>query len=198
VNSIPADQEILFLPDFFLGAHVRRVSGRSNIHIWLGECHVHAGITPSSLARQREEHPGAELLVHPECGCATSVVEAMSAGAIPSDGVQVLSTEGMIRRPAESDNREFIVATETGILYRLRRANPDKTFYAASDRAECQYMKMTTLPKVLRSLESMEHRITVPTDIADRARRALERMVAVGGGTSGPPLVGVAGFDPGE
>jgi len=198
VNSIPAYKEILFLPDLFLGAHVRRVTGRQNFHVWLGECHVHAGITPLSLARQRAEHPGAELLVHPECGCATSVVEAMSAGSIPSDGVQVLSTEGMIRRPGESGNKEFIVATETGILHRLRRANPDKTFYAASDRAECQYMKMTTLPKVLASLELMQHRITVPDDVAARARLALERMVAVGGNAPHQPLAGVAGFDPGE
>ena len=198
VNSIPADKEILFLPDLFLGAHVRRVTGRQNFHVWLGECHVHAGITPLSLARQRAEHPGAELLVHPECGCATSVVEAMSAGSIPSDGVQVLSTEGMIRRPGESGNKEFIVATETGILHRLRRANPDKTFYAASDQAECQYMKMTTLPKVLASLELMQHRITVPDDVAARARLALERMVAVGGNAPHQPLAGVAGFDPGE
>jgi quinolinate synthase len=197
VNSIPAGKEILFLPDLFLGAHVRRVTGRENIHVWLGECHVHAGITPLSLARQRAEHPDAELLVHPECGCATSVVEAMSAGAIPSDGVQVLSTEGMIRRPTESANREFIVATETGILHRLRKANPDKTFFAASDRAECQYMKMTTLPKVLNSLEKMQYRITVPPEVAKKARLALERMVAVGGGSQ-QPLAGVAGFDPGE
>lgn len=197
VNSIPAEQEILFLPDFFLGAHVRRVTGRQNIRIWLGECHVHAGITPLSLSQQRAEHPRAEVLVHPECGCATSVVEAMSAGAIASDGVQVLSTEGMIRRPAESGSNEFIVATETGILHRLRRANPGKTFFAASDRAECQYMKMTTLPKVLHSLEAMVHRITVPKDVADRARRALERMVAVGG-SAPQTLTGVAGFDPGE
>jgi quinolinate synthase len=104
----------------------------------------------------------------------------------------------MIRRPAESVNREFIVATETGILHRLRRANPDKTFFAASDRAECQYMKLTTRPKVLNSLERMQYRITVPADVAAKARLALERMVAVGGSTSGPPLVGVAGFDPGE
>src|SRR5687767_11347316 len=197
VNSIPADRDILFLPDLFLGAHVRRVTGRPNIHVWLGECHVHAGITPLSLARQRSEHPNAELLVHPECGCATSVVEAMSAGAIPTDGVQVLSTEGIIRRPGESGNTEFIVATETGILHRLRRANPDKTFYAASDRAECQYMKMTTLPKVLASLELMQYRITVPPEVAKKARLALERMVAVGGGSQ-QPLAGVAGFDPGE
>src|SRR6185503_4097848 len=154
-------------------------------------------ITPFSLASQRAEHPDAELLVHPECGCATSVVEAMSAGAIASDGVQVLSTEGMIRRPSESASKEFIVATETGILYRLRRANPDKTFFAASERAECQYMKLTTLPKVLNALEKLQYRITVPPDIAARARLALERMVAVGG--SAPrQLAGVAGFDPGE
>ena len=197
VNSIPAEKDILFLPDLFLGAHVRRVTGRQNMHIWLGECHVHAGITPQSLARQRADHPTAELLVHPECGCATSVVEAMSAGAIPSDGMHVLSTEGMIRRPGESASREFIVATETGILHRLRRANPDKTFFAASDRAECQYMKMTTLPKVLDALEKTQYRITVPPEIAARARLALERMVAVGGNAP-RQLAGVAGFDPGE
>jgi quinolinate synthase len=118
----------------------------------------------------------------------------MSAGAIDPEGVQILSTEGMIRRPPESPRREFIVATETGILHRLRRANPDKTFYAASDRAECQYMKMTTLPKVLRSLERTEHRITVPDDVAARARQALERMVAIGGNAP----THLAGFDPGE
>ncbi|MBC7894453.1 MAG: quinolinate synthase NadA [Cytophagaceae bacterium] len=194
VESIDADKDILFLPDFFLGAHVRRMTGRKNIHVWQGECHVHAGITPQSLSRQRTEHPGAEVLVHPECGCATNVVEAVSAGAIPSDGVHILSTEGMIKRPGVSDASAFIIATETGILHRLRRANPDKTFIAASDRAECQYMKMTTLPKVLRSLEHLEHRITVPEDVAQRARLALERMVSIGG--SNPPRAPV--FDPGE
>jgi quinolinate synthase len=197
VNSIPTDREILFLPDVFLGAHVRRVTGRANMHIWMGECHVHAGITPDSLERQRREHPGAEVLVHPECGCATNVVEAVSAGAIPAEGVQILSTEGMIRRPSQSHSREFIVATETGILHRLRRANPGRTFIPASDRAECQYMKMITLPKVLRSLERMEHRITVPPDVAARARLALERMVAIGG-TNPPSQTLATGFDPGE
>ncbi|MGQ0765791.1 MAG: quinolinate synthase NadA [Gemmatimonadota bacterium] len=195
VNSIPEDREILFLPDFFLGNHVRRVTGRANMHVWMGECHVHAGITPQSLASQRERTPHAEVLVHPECGCATSVVEAVSAGAIPGDGVHVLSTEGMIRRPAVSSAREFIVATETGILHRLRRANPDKVFFAASDRAECQYMKLTTLPKVLRSLEELQHRITVDQPTADRARLALERMVAIGGASVRSPTGAV---DPGE
>jgi quinolinate synthase len=181
INAIPAEQDILFLPDMFLGAHVRRATGRDNIHVWMGECHVHAGITPQSLSRQRAAHPDAEVLVHPECGCSTNVLEAMSAGAIAPDGVHVLSTEGMIQRPGHSAARSFIVATETGILHRLRRANPDKTFYAASDRAECMYMKMTTLPKVLHALERMEYRVTVPADVAARARLALERMVAIGG-----------------
>ena len=196
IEAIPADRDILFLPDFFLGNHVRRVTGRQNIHVWMGECHVHAGITPQSLSRQREEHPGAEVLVHPECGCATNVVEAISAGAIPGEGVQILSTEGMIRRPGASAADTFIVATETGILHRLRRSNPGKTFVAASDRAECQYMKLTTLPKVARALERLEHRITVAPDIAARARLALERMVAIGG--SSPPRAPAIGFDPGE
>jgi quinolinate synthase len=199
VQSIPEDQEILFLPDLFLGAHVRRVTGRKNIHLWMGECHVHAGITPQSLEQQRAEHPDAEVLVHPECGCATNVVEAMSAGAIRGDGVHILSTEGMIRRPSQSRATEFIVATETGILYRLRRANPGKSFIAASERAECEYMKVTTMPKVLRSLERLEHRIVVSPEIADRARLALERMVAVGG-QPGQGAAGLApsGEDPGE
>src|ERR671913_99551 len=116
INAIPADKEILFCPDMFLGAHVRRVTGRQNIHVWMGECHVHAGIDPEHISRQRALHPGAEFLIHPECGCSTSVLEAMSAGDVDPTGVQVLSTEGMIKRPAISDASDFIVATEVGIL----------------------------------------------------------------------------------
>src|SRR5882672_8661553 len=121
VNSIPIDQEILFLPDMFLGAHVRRISGRTNMHVWMGECHVHAGIDPEDIRLQRAAHPGAEFLIHPECGCATSVVEAVSAGDVDPVGVQILSTEGMIKRPKISPANEFIIATEVGILHRLRR-----------------------------------------------------------------------------
>ena len=198
INAIPADKEILFCPDMFLGAHVRRATGRENIRVWMGECHVHAGIDPEDIAVQRARHPGAEFLIHPECGCSTSVLDAVSSGAIDAEGVKVLSTEGMIRRPAESPNEQFIVATEVGILHRLRRENPTKTFFAANDRAVCAYMKVTTLPKVLRSLERLEHRITVPDDVAKRARRAIERMIAIGG-KGGPPLSPVPEtFDPGE
>ncbi|HEX9248792.1 MAG TPA: quinolinate synthase NadA, partial [Gemmatimonadaceae bacterium] len=142
-------------------------------------------------------HPGAEFLIHPECGCATSVVEAVSAGDVDPAGVQILSTEGMIRRPRISDNDEFIVATEVGILHRLRRENPKKTFYPANPDAVCAFMKVTTLPKVLNSLVRMEHRITVPPAIAARARRAIERMVAIGGQTPLSPLP-ESSEDPGE
>ncbi|GAC1652261.1 MAG: quinolinate synthase NadA [Gemmatimonadaceae bacterium] len=181
VNAIPADRVILFLPDMFLGAHVRRVTGRRNIEVWMGECHVHAGIGPADIARQRAAHPSAEFLIHPECGCSTSVLEAVSAGDIDPTGAHILSTEGMIRRPGASAADEFIVATEVGILHRLRRENPRKTFYAANDQASCAYMKVTTLPKMLDSLRHLRHRITVHPDVATRARRAIERMVAIGG-----------------
>jgi quinolinate synthase len=196
VNSIPADQEILFLPDMFLGAHVRRMTGRENMHVWMGECHVHAGITPENINLQRSLHPRAEFLVHPECGCSTSVLEAISAGDVSAEGVQILSTEGMIKRPALSEADEFIVATEVGILHRLRRENPGKRFHAANERASCAYMKVTTLPKVRDALQRMQHVITVPPDIARRARRAIERMVAIGGTSSTPLLPGEV--DPGE
>jgi quinolinate synthase len=197
VNAIPADTEILFCPDMFLGAHVKRMSGRENIRIWMGECHVHAGIDPEDIRLRREEHPGAEFLIHPECGCSTSVLEAMSAGDVDPEGVQILSTEGMIKRPALSDADEFIVATEIGILHRLRRENPSKRFFAANEKAACAYMKVTTLPKVKRALERMEHRITVPTPVANRARRAIERMVAIGGQQPLSPVPDTT-VDPGE
>ena len=197
INAIPADTEILFCPDMFLGAHVKRLSGRDNIRIWMGECHVHAGIDPEDIRLRRAEHPGAEFLIHPECGCSTSVLEAMSAGEVDPEGVQILSTEGMIKRPARSDADEFIVATEVGILHRLRRENPSKRFFAANEKASCAYMKVTTLPKVRRSLVEMTHRITVPAPIASRARQAIERMIAIGGQQPLSP-VPEKSVDPGE
>ncbi len=195
VNAIPADKEILFLPDMFLGAHVRRITGRKNIHVWMGECHVHAGIDPENIRLQRSLHPEAEFLIHPECGCATSVVEAVSAGDVDPEGVHILSTEGMIKRPGVSDASTFIVATEIGILHRLEKAYPGKRFFAANERASCAYMKVTTLPKVLAAIEQLQHRITVPHDVAARARLSIERMVAIGGGA---PVPASPGVDPGE
>ncbi len=157
---------------------------------------MHAGIDPEHLEATRQAHPDAEFLVHPECGCATSVMEAISAGEAYAVGAEILSTEGMIRRPAQSERDEFIVATEVGILHRLRKENPAKRFFPANPRAVCAYMKVTTLPKVLRSLERMEHRITVPDEVAAKARRAIERMVAIGGIAPTPLTPGAK--DPGE
>src|SRR3954464_6522410 len=199
VNSIPPEHEILFLPDMFLGAHVRRMTKRENILVWMGECHVHAGIDPENIRLQRSLHPQAEFLIHPECGCSTSVLEAISAGDVDPAGVQILSTEGMIKRPAVSDANEFIVATEVGILHRLRRENPGKTFFAANERASCAYMKVTTLPKVRTALLHTQHRITVPGEVASRARLAIERMIAIGGGAKQPLSPDPdSGIDPGE
>jgi quinolinate synthase len=158
----------------------------------MGECHVHAEISPDSLAKVRRQHPDAELLVHPECGCTTGLLDASSAGGMDTKGLQVLSTEGMMRRPRYSGSNEFIVATEVGILHRLRKAHPEKQFFAADERASCRFMKVTTLPKVLNALTRMQPRITVPAEIADRARLAIERMIEIGGSPIAPCAPAVA------
>jgi quinolinate synthase len=177
VNAIPPDREILFLPDMYLGAYVKEMTGRK-LHLWLGECHVHAGMRPDVITTIRSAHPGAEMLVHPECGCTTSFLYYDAAGDLP-EKVHFRSTEGMMRHVAQSPAREFIVATETGILHRMRQQSPDKVFYPAKKDATCRYMKMITLEKVLNSLENDVHEIRVPEEIAERARLAIERMVQI-------------------
>jgi quinolinate synthase len=178
VNGIPENREILFCPDMFLGAHVERVTGRS-MHIWMGECHVHGGIQPAHLDAMRRDHPGAELLIHPECGCTTSMMYRSSSGDLPGPTTVVTSTEGMVRRAVESPASTFIVATEVGILHRMERLAPGKTFLPASPSAVCGYMKMITLPKIAASLETLSPRITVVPEVAARARLAIDRMLAV-------------------
>jgi quinolinate synthase len=178
VQAIPPDREILFLPDFFLGSWIQRVTGR-RMHIWMGECHVHAGIHPERIGAVRQAHPDAELLVHPECGCTTSVLYYMEDGAIPREGAQVVSTEGMIQRAHASAAREFLVATETGILHRMRRDNPDKQFIPVSEDAVCPYMKKITLAKVRDALRDMRVEVRVPREMALRARAPIERMLAI-------------------
>jgi quinolinate synthase len=177
VNSIPRDREILFCPDMFLGAHVERVTGR-RMHVWMGECHVHAGIDPAHLDAARARHPDAELLIHPECGCTTSTLYRASSGDLGTT-IVVSSTEGMVRRAVESSASTFIVATEVGILHRMEKLAPRKRFLPASPGAICGFMKMITLPKVAASLETLSPRVTVSPDIAARARRAIDRMLAV-------------------
>jgi quinolinate synthase len=177
VSAIPTDREILFLPDMYLGAYVIQVTGRK-LQLWMGECHVHAGMRPDNIAAIRDAHPEAEMLVHPECGCTTSLLYYQAAGDLP-DKTFICSTEGMLRHAEESPAKEFIVATEIGILHRLRKQSPFKVFHAAKEDAVCKFMKMITLEKVLRSLEEEIYEVRVPSHIADRARLAIERMVQI-------------------
>lgn len=177
VQAIPPDKEILFLPDMFLGAYIQRVTGRK-MHIWPGECHVHAGIRPRDIDAMRAAHPEAELLVHPECGCSSSCMYYQATGDLKGT-VHILSTEGMVRHARQSPAREFIVATEIGILHRLKKETSGKTFYPANERAICEYMKKITLDKVLRSLREEIYEVRVPEPTASKARRAIERMLAI-------------------
>jgi quinolinate synthase len=172
IEAIPADREILFLPDMFLGIWLERVTGRK-LTIWLGECHVHAGIRPADIERWQDEAPDAELLVHPECGCASQCM------AFGNDRTHILSTEGMINFAKASPKNRFLVATETGIIHRLNKEAPGKRFEAVSERAICKYMKMITLEKLHASLRDWKHEVTVEPAIADRARGAIERMVSI-------------------
>jgi quinolinate synthase len=187
------DSEILFGPDMFLGAYVEKTLGRvggNRFHVWDGECHVHAGIKPADITRVRQAHPGADFLIHPECGCSTSVMEYVASGDIASEGVHMLSTGGMLgyarslggvegTSGAGAARPTAIVATETGMLHPLRQAAPDAEFIAANEAASCRFMKMITLPKLRDALRDGVHEVKVPAAIADRARVPIERMVAI-------------------
>ena len=179
VKSIPDDKEILFLPDMFLGSYVAKMTGRKNMLIWAGECHVHAGITPEDVKEKLNSLTDAEFLIHPECSCTTPMMYDVANGSYNSNQVQILSTEGMMNHVKNSKSNEFVIATETGILYRMKQQNPTKKFVPASEKAECEYMKMITLEKVYDSLLNEENVVTVPKETADKARLAIERMLAI-------------------
>ena len=179
VNAIPKEREILFLPDMFLGSYVSKITGRKNMQIWAGECHVHAGITPADIEKKLAELKNAEFVVHPECSCTTPMMYDIASGSYKNHQVQILSTEGMMNHVSKSDSQQFVVATETGILYRMRQQNPQKTFIPASENAECEYMKMITLDKVYRSLYDEKYEVKVAKKIADKARLAIERMLSI-------------------
>jgi quinolinate synthase len=179
--------EILFGPDLWLGSFVARELGLVDdpdryrrFHVWDGECHVHAGIRPDDIAAMRAEHPGARFLIHPECGCSTQAMEYVAAGDVDPENVQMLSTSGMLRHVAANPDGEFIVATETGMLYPLQRAAPNARLIEANRMAFCKYMKMITLPKLRASLRDLKFEVKVPPRIAERARLPIERMVAIG------------------
>jgi len=175
------DTEILFGPDMFLGAYVEKTLG-CTLTVWDGECHVHAGIRPGDINAIRAAHPQADFLIHPECGCSTSVMEYVAAGDVASDGVHMLSTGGMLdyAKQSEGQRRTAIVATEVGMLHPLREAAPDVDFIAANEAAACRFMKMITLPKLRDALRDGRHEVKVDADVADRARVPIERMIQIG------------------
>jgi len=179
VNAIPKEKEILFLPDMFLGSYVAKITGRKNMQIWAGECHVHAGITPDHVEKKLAELKNAEFVIHPECSCTTPMMHDVASGRYKNHQVQILSTEGMMNHVSKSASQQFVVATETGILYRMRQQNPEKTFIPASETAECEYMKMITLDKVYRSLYDEKYEVKVAKKTADKARLAIERMLSI-------------------
>ena len=190
-----ADTEILFGPDMWLGAYVEKELGR-RMHVWDGECHVHAGIRPADIEATRAAHPGADFLIHPECGCTTSVMEYVAAGDVSAEGVHMLSTGGMLEYAAHAEHearersagngaetrarREVVVATETGMLHPLRMAAPGVEFIPGNAEASCVYMKMITLPKLRDALREMKFEVRVPEAVAARARVPIDRMVAIG------------------
>jgi quinolinate synthase len=179
VKAIPENKDILFLPDMFLGSYVAKMTGRKNMYIWAGECHVHAGIKSEDVQKKLDQLSNAEFMVHPECGCTTSVLYDVASGDYNNRQVQILSTEGMMNYAHNSKAKQFVVATETGILYRMRKQNPEKNFIPASEKAECQYMKMINLDKVYASLIEDKYEVKVPKPIADKARLAIERMLSI-------------------
>ncbi|MER0080905.1 quinolinate synthase NadA [Corynebacterium sp. KPL2861] len=180
VNSLPADKEILFCPDQFLGAYVKRETGRENIRIWAGECHVHAGISAQQLTQQTQDNPDADLYIHPECGCSNSALYLANEGLVPQERVHMLSTGQMITQSQKQPQNKVLVATETGMLHQLRQAAPDIDFQAVNDHAECKYMKMITPEALERCLIEETDEVTVPEDIANAARKSLEAMISIG------------------
>ncbi|MBM3282848.1 quinolinate synthase NadA [Candidatus Gottesmanbacteria bacterium] len=177
VNSIPADRQILFIPDMFLGDYVAHSTGRKNMIIYPGECHVHAKVRLEDIKKKISRHPKAEFLIHPECGCVTSCMHYMASGSLSSSRTHILSTGGMIKYCQTSPSREFVVATETGILHRLNIENQQKSFIPVRNDLICRYMKMITLEKLLYSLQNLVYEVKVPVDIAKRARIPIERML---------------------
>jgi quinolinate synthase len=185
VSAIPAEQDVLFLPDQFLGAHVRRVTGRDNLHVWLGECHVHAGISPDGLRQKAAANPEAELYVHPECGCGTSALWQTGTGDLPMERTKILSTGGMLEAAKSTHATAVLVATETGMLHQLRQANPAVRWEPVNPHATCRYMKMITPEALERCLRDGAAEVNVDPGVAARARRAVEAMIAVGPARAG-------------
>lgn len=177
VQSIPEDQEILFLPDQFLGSWVQKLTGRKNMHIWMGECHVHAAVHPREIDKKLNEHPDAELLIHPECGCLTPYLDKVARSGDPR--LKIASTENMIKQAQTSSCNKFVVATEIGILHRLQKQNPEKEFLPINDEMSCKFMKMITVENLHHSLSEDVYHVVVPEEIRVRALKSIERMISI-------------------
>ncbi len=181
------DTEILFGPDMWLGAFVERATGlkddperQGRFHVWDGECHVHAGIRPDDITRTRKENPDAEFLIHPECGCSTQAMEYVASGDIEPEGVHMLSTSGMIEHVKKNPDQSYVVATENGMLYPIRKEVPQANLVEANRMAFCKFMKMITLPKLRDGLRDMKYEVKVDEEIAKKALLPIERMVSIG------------------
>ena len=180
IDSIPEDKGILFLPDFFLGVHLKNARPNRKVEVWMGECHVHKEINARTINAAREKHPDAEVLLHPECGCASQLTYCAGVGDVETEGLHIASTEGMVRAAQEGTAPKYIVATETGIIHRLKQLAPDKTFIPADPDAVCAYMKSIKLESVAESLRLNRHVITVPKEMAELGLEAINRMVNLG------------------
>jgi quinolinate synthase len=178
VNSIPKDREVLFLPDMFLGSYVAEVTKRKNMYIWPGECHVHAGIRAEEINKMLATFRDAEFLVHPECSCTSSTLYHMATGELTNRG-HVLSTEGMMNHARTSNAKHFVIATETGIIHRMKKENPNKEFIPLKEDAVCKYMKKINLEKVYNSLVNDIYEVKVPANIAEKAKLSIDRMLAI-------------------
>ena len=178
IESIPTNKEILFLPDLFLGAYIEKMTGRK-MHIWPGECHVHAQLTAEKVNNIRDEYPNADFLIHPECGCVSNVMYDMVNGDISDNKTKILSTGGMVEYTKKSASKEFIVATETGIIYQLQKNNPGKKFRPLKDNAICEYMKKITVEKLYKSLNEEVYQVKVPEEIAKKAINPINKMLEI-------------------
>ncbi|KAF0142102.1 MAG: Quinolinate synthase [Stygiobacter sp.] len=175
VASIPFETEILFLPDRHLGKYVQAVLNRP-LMIWNGACHVHEKIGDVDFGVAQAQHPGAEFLIHPECGCSSS---CMLKAEVYFDckGVHMLSTDGMINYIEKSEANEFVIATEVGIIHRLKKVKPQASFYPLSENAICEYMKMIDLEQLYNALKFERYEVKVPDDVAEKARLPIQRML---------------------
>lgn len=172
VEHLPADKKILFVPDKNLGGYIRKRTGR-DMELYDGNCYVHQAITAGLILSRLAEYPGADVLIHPESQC------SQDDTILNHPDCYLYSTSGMLRHIQESSKKTFIIATEVGILYKLRKENPGKTFIPVSENAVCKYMKIATLEDIYQSLKEEKYRVIIPSGLRDRAMLPIKRMMEI-------------------